>query len=54
MECVKSYQENWIEPNPFSAPPVPNWGWDQRKAGTCAIEVKMVLVEVLDQRELSF
>ena len=30
-----------------------DWGWDQGKAGTCAIEVKMAQEEVLDQRDLS-
>lgn len=35
------------------APQVPDSGWGQGKAGTCAIEIKMVQEEILDQRGLS-
>ena len=34
-----SYTEH-VESPPHS-PLVPGWGWDQEKAGTCVIEIKM-------------
>ena len=45
----RRWQKGEVPPTP----PVPDWGWDQGKAGTCATDIKTVQGAVLDQRGLS-